>query len=100
MNGRIFLQDLFNRSFLSADGSWVASCEQAKVFEHTYTALFEGLKHADKRTQIVWCHDNRNLNVYLLVRPDDSSRIQPCETCPLENGKGKERDTGLRRKLQ
>jgi hypothetical protein len=83
MKGRIILQDLFNRSFLSTDGTWVSSCDQPRVFEHTYIALLEALKYPDKRTQILWCFENPTQNIYLLVRPDASSRILQCETCPV-----------------
>lgn len=83
MNGRIILQDLLNHTYLSLEETWVESCQQARVFEHTYQALLEGLQHTDRHSQVVWCFQNPSENMYVLVRPENKDRIFPCENCPL-----------------
>src|SRR5215831_20378332 len=83
MSRRIYLQDLESHYYLSEDGTWVKTCQQAKVFPHTYLALLEGLKQTERRTQVLWCLGSPRLNIYVLVRPHDDVRTQPCSTCPL-----------------
>lgn len=87
MRGRIILQDVATQFYLAADSSWVKGCQQARVFEHTYLALLEGLDHHEKTTQVVWCFKNRDMNMYLAVRPGDSNCVQPCVFCPLAGRK-------------
>ncbi len=83
MRGRIILQDLDTHSYLNQDGAWSSSCQQARIFDHTYMALLEGLDHEDKHTQVVWCFRDPGANLYMAVRPADKAKIYPCEACPL-----------------
>src|SRR5262245_48604709 len=55
MSRRVFLQDLDSHYFLSEDNTWVKTCQQARVFPHTYLGLLEGLQHTERRTQVLWC---------------------------------------------
>ena len=81
MNGRVILQDTTTGLYLAADGSWVKSCQQAKVFEHTWGAFLQGLEHADKRMQVVWCFKDPDLNMYAPVKAEGD--IRPCTSCPM-----------------
>ena len=81
--GRVILQDLHTHCYLSSDNSWVGSCQRARVFEHTYLALLEGLGHPQKALQVVWCFQNPARNMYVSVKPEDSARIYACSHCPL-----------------
>jgi hypothetical protein len=83
MRGRIILQDISTHRYLAPDNSWTQSCQQAKVFEHTYQALLEGLSLHNTPTQMVWCFRNPAANLYVAVHPQDSNRIQACVSCPL-----------------
>ena len=83
MSRRIYLQDLESHYYLSEDNTWVKTCQQARVFPHTYLALLEGLQHKERRTQVLWCLGGPKLNVYVLVRPRDDDHTQACESCPL-----------------
>lgn len=82
MSGRVILQDLLNHRYLGSGGSWVTSCQNAIVFEHTYQAALEGLHHPE-HTQVVWCFRNPSQNLYMAVRPDEERAVSPCDTCPL-----------------
>src|SRR6516162_9747571 len=88
MRGRILLQDLETHRYFAGEGMWAAGCQQAKVFEHTWMALQEGLNHADRTTQVVWCFGDPSENMYMLVRPYDGAVVYPCGTCPLKVGIG------------
>ena len=81
MSGRVIVQDVDTRLYLDENSSWVESCQQARTFEHTYSALLEGLEHHNKTLQIVWCFQNPELNMYLAVRPGEGERIRPCTIC-------------------
>lgn len=81
--GRVILQDLETHSYLAGDSSWASSCQQAKVFEHTYVALLEGLNYHPKALQVVWCFRNPSMNMYLPVNPADGARVVACDFCPL-----------------
>lgn len=83
MNGRIILQELSTHHYLAADDSWAESCQQAKVFEHTYQALLKGLSFHTGPMQVVWCFRNPAVNMYIAVHPSDSGRIRGCVSCPL-----------------
>ena len=82
MSGRVILQDLRTHSYLGDDGTWVSSCQHARLFDHTYVALLEGLKHAEQM-QVVWCFQNPSQNLYMPVRPGDEHLVFPWKTCPL-----------------
>jgi hypothetical protein len=82
MKGRVILQDLVSHNYLAAGDTWVASCQKARTFEHTYLALLEGLEHREK-TQVVWCFQNLRENMYVVVRSYTDDHIYPCVTCPL-----------------
>jgi hypothetical protein len=86
MSGRVIVQDTATRRYLGPESSWVESCQQARVFEHTYLALLEGLQHRDKILQVVWCFQNPVENLYIAVRPEHQGRIRPCEICKLGPG--------------
>ncbi len=81
--GRVILQDLQTHSYLSSDNSWVGSCQRARVFEHTYLALLEGLGYPQKALQVVWCFQNPARNMYVAVKAEDTDRIHGCSQCPL-----------------
>ncbi len=83
MSGRVIIQDTKTRCYLGQGCSWVQSCQEARVFEHTYTALLEGLEHRDKTLQVVWCFQHPEQNLYVAVRPGDEAHIQPCTACKL-----------------
>jgi hypothetical protein len=83
MNGRIILQDLLNHLYLGIDNSWVKSCQQARVFKHTYLALLEALHHPDRASQVVWCFQKPDLNFYIAAKSEDTVRIHRCVSCPL-----------------
>jgi hypothetical protein len=83
MEGRVILQDLTTHSYLAKDNSWAESCQRARVFEHTYEAVLEGLEHREKVLQVVWCFQNPAKNMYLPVKAEDSDRIYECVSCPL-----------------
>lgn len=80
MRGRILLQDLQNHRFLTSDGGWSQNCKKAQNFDHTYRALFVGLARRDRRTQVVWCFEDRAKNLYLPVRAGDP--VYRCLNCP------------------
>ena len=84
MRGRILLQDMVSRCYLAMDNSWVASCQSAKSFDHTWTALFQGLQYRDKRLQVVWCFRNPASSFYAAVRLSDNGVIGRCGWCPFE----------------
>jgi hypothetical protein len=83
MRGRIILQEVSTGAYVADDGSWVESCQQAKVFEHIYLALLRGLDIRDKCLQVVWCFRNPAASMYLPVRPEDGERVRTCGECPL-----------------
>lgn len=83
MSGRIILQDLSTHRYLAPDNSWAESCQQAKVFEHTYQALLTGLSFHAGPMQVVWCFRNPAANMYIAVHPSDGDRIRACVSCPL-----------------
>ena len=83
MGGRIILQDLGNRLYLGSDGAWANSCQAAKLFEHTYLALLEGLNHAGKHLQVVRCFQNPGANMYMPVHPVEELNLVCCEKCPF-----------------
>lgn len=83
MSGRVIIQDTKTRCYLGQGSSWVESCQEARTFEHTYTALLEGLGHRDKTLQVVWCFQHPEQNFYVAVRPGDEAHIRPCATCKL-----------------
>ena len=82
MRGRILLQRLDTRRYLGTAGEWADSCQKARIFEHTYQALLEGLEHPES-TQEVWCFRNPTRNLYTAVRPEDDPGVLPCEACSL-----------------
>jgi hypothetical protein len=71
MRTRIIVQDKDSLQYLSAEDAWAGSFQQAKVFEHTHCALFEGLRHLNKRLQIVWCfNDDLRNSIYIPIHSD------------------------------
>lgn len=96
MRGRILLQDLNSHSYLGKDGAWTKTCQQARVFEHTYIALLEGLDQEDKHTQVVWCFRDPSSNLYMAVRPGDNGKLYPCEACPLAKADNPRQPTATR----
>ena len=83
MRTKIILQDLDSQFYLSTDGTWVSSCQEARTFEHTYSALIEGLQHTEKRPEIVWCFGDPRMTLYISVRGEDKNHLHRCERCPL-----------------
>jgi hypothetical protein len=67
VKGCIILQDLASHFYLAAGPSWVKSCQQAGVFDHTWEAILEGLKHKDNRLQLVWCFSSPSATMYIAV---------------------------------
>jgi hypothetical protein len=84
------VQDLTSRFFLGRDSSWVESCQSAREFEHTHLALLQGVQHAEKALQVVWCFQNPSLNLYISIDPGQQDQVRPCGFCPLsaEAGNG------------
>src|SRR5215471_3863546 len=64
MRGRILLQDLRTLRYFAGEGMWATGCQQAKGFEYTWMALQEGLNHANRTTQVVWCFGDPSANMY------------------------------------
>jgi hypothetical protein len=83
MSGRVIIQDVQTRLYLGKNCSWVESCQQAKLFEHAYSAILEGLDFQDRTVQVVWCFQNPQINMYMPARAGDEGRIVPCVTCPM-----------------
>ena len=90
MSGRVILQDLSTHRYLTPDDCWAESCQQAKVFEHTYQALLRGLDFHARPIQVVWCFRNPAENMYIAVQPDDSDKIRACVFCPLARRPGQQ----------
>ena len=82
MRGGIILQDLLTHDYLTPAGAWAPTCQEARLFDHTYLALLEGLQHRDRATQVVWCFRNPSLSLFLPVHASDSHRVIACATCP------------------
>jgi len=68
MRGRVILQEIESGFYLDASSRWVAGCQEARVFEHTWMALPEGLSHKEKALQVVWCFRAPTQNLYYPVR--------------------------------
>jgi hypothetical protein len=77
------VQDLASRFYLGGDSSWVENCQAAREFEHTHLALLQGLHHAEKALQVVWCFQNPTLNLYIPVDPAQQDQVRPYGFCPL-----------------
>lgn len=84
MRGKVLLQDLVSRCYLAIDNSWVESCQSAKVFDHTWAALFQGLKYRDKRLQVVWCFRNPASSFYAPVSVGGDGLMGQCGRCPFD----------------
>src|SRR5947207_8508795 len=79
---RIVLQDLASGCYLSPDRSWVSGCLEAMTFEHTSLAVLEGVKHSERRSQIVWCFEHPSTSLYISVYAQVNGRVRACENCP------------------
>src|SRR3974377_2290274 len=91
MRGRILLQDLLSHYYLAPKGTWTSNCQDARVFEHTYMALQEGLNLRDRPSQVVWCFRNPSSSMYLPVRSLDADKISPCASVFLSASNRKPR---------
>src|SRR3974390_2726081 len=77
MRKRIILQDMNSHRYLSAGGNWVSNFQLARVFEHTHSALSEGLRYSDKRPQIVWCFsDDPRMHLHIPIRSEETPSLQ------------------------
>jgi hypothetical protein len=76
---KIILQDKDSRQYLGAGEAWVSDFKQARVFDHTHSAMFEGLRrrHKGKRLQIVWCFNEDLRNCFCIpIRSEPPPGLQ------------------------